>query len=285
MHRFDTVAILGVGLIGGSIGLSLAKRRLASRIIGVGRRTASLAQAKAHGCVTETTTSVADGVREAELVVVCTPVEQLATCIAEAGRHCPESCVITDAGSTKAAWIPQAEAALASRFGRQIPFVGSHPIAGSEKTGPESATAELFEDRTVVITPTSHSAPRATESVSSFWQSLGARVISMSPQDHDAALANTSHLPHLVAAALAAATPADQMHLTGPGWQDTTRIAAGDAELWRQILLTNRASTLLALADFEKVLAEYRAALESADGAKLAELLAEGKRRRDAVGS
>ena len=106
-------------------------------------------------------------------------------------------------------------------------------------------------------------------------------MVRMSPEAHDAALAFTSHVPHLVSAALALATPEDQLHLIGTGWLDTTRIAAGDAELWRQILLANRASTLLALADFERVLREYRAALQSADGAELARLLAEGKRRRD----
>lgn len=285
MQPFDSVAILGVGLIGGSIGLGLIKRRLARRVIGIGRREASLQKALTCGCVTETTTSVREGVEAADLVVVCTPVEQLAGCIAEAGRHCKDGCVLTDAGSTKASWIPEAEASLAARYGPRVPFVGSHPIAGSERTGPEAASGDLFEGRTVVVTPTAASREEATARVETFWQALGGRVVRMSPEAHDAALAFTSHVPHLVSAALALATPEDQLHLIGTGWLDTTRIAAGDAELWRQILLANRASTLLALADFERVLREYRAALQSADGAKLARLLAEGKRRRDAVGS
>jgi prephenate dehydrogenase len=285
MNRYDTVAIIGVGLIGGSIGLALLKRQISRHVIGIGRNSNSLNKALAGGCVTKATTDLRTGVKQAQLIVVCTPVDQIAAHVAEAGRHCPFGSPITDVGSTKAAWIPAAEAGLISRFGTQVPFVGSHPIAGSEKTGPEAASADMFESRTVVVTPTPASDPDSTAAIECFWQLLGARVVRMNPEEHDRSLAYTSHLPHLVAAALAHSTPPDELDLTGTGWQDTTRIAAGDAELWRQILLANRGGTLLALADFERVLVEYRSALESADGAKLAELLAEGKRRRDAVGS
>lgn len=285
MHRWDTVAIIGVGLIGGSIGLALAERKLARRIVGIGRRKQSLEKALARGCVTEITTSIAKGVKRADLVVVCTPVEMIAQHVAEAGRHCPEGSLITDAGSTKADWIVRAETSLAERFPGRLPFVGSHPIAGSEKNGPEAASADLFEGRVVVVTETDVTDHDVVDTIEEFWQSLGARVVRMSPEEHDAALARTSHLPHLVASALAAATPEEHLHLTGTGWQDATRIAAGDVDLWRQIFLANKASTLKALADFETVLSDYRAALEAADGAILAELLAEGKRRRDAVGN
>jgi prephenate dehydrogenase len=285
MQRWDTVAIIGVGLIGGSIGLALAERKLARRIIGIGRRRSSLVKALARGCVSEITTSIARGVKQVRLTVICTPVELIAEHVAEVGRHCPEGSLITDAGSTKAEWIEKAETSLAMRFNGRLPFVGSHPIAGSEKTGPAAARADLFEGRTVVVTETDVTDHRAVDRIEAFWQSLGARVVRMSPQAHDATLARTSHLPHLVASALAAATPESHLPLTGTGWQDTTRVAAGNVDLWRQIFLTNNASTLKALDDFETVLARYRAALESADGAILAELLAEGKRRRDAVGS
>jgi prephenate dehydrogenase len=283
MPRFDTVAIIGVGLIGGSIGLALRKRRLARNVVGIGRRKASLARAQRLGCVTQTTTSIARGVKDAELIVVCTPVELIAGQVAEAARHCPEPCLITDAGSTKASVVEQVQVALDGREARL--FVGSHPIAGSEKTGPEAAQADLFEERVVVMTPTAASPPPAVDSLQQFWESLGARVVRMSPEDHDAALARTSHLPHLVASALAAATPQDVLPLTAGGWQDTTRIAASDPELWRQIFLANQSHTLKALADFETVLLRLRAAVEQADAERLSALLAEGKRRRDAVGS
>jgi prephenate dehydrogenase len=285
MRTWETVAIIGVGLIGGSIGLALRKRKLARRVVGIGRRAESLQAALDYGCVTHTTTSIAEGVQQAQIVVVCTPVESVAGTVAEAAGHCPPGCVITDAGSTKAQLVARAEKLLADRLPGRMPFVGSHPLAGSEKNGPQAATADLLMGRVVIVTASAISDREVVAAIEAFWQSLGARVVRMSPQDHDAALARTSHLPHLVASALSAATPADLLPLTATGWQDTTRIAAGDAELWRQIFLANREATLKALADFETVLAGFRAALEAADGAKLADLLAEGKRRRDAVGS
>lgn len=285
MQRFENVAILGVGLIGGSIGLALRKRGLAKRIVGVGRRQASLDRALACGCIMEATTSIEQGVRAAELAVICTPVDLITNSVAEVGRYCSDQCVITDAGSTKSEWIGQAEKSLAERFKSGLPFVGSHPIAGSERSGPEAANADLFVGRVTVVTPTAASNPTATTTIGQFWESLGSRVIQLSPEAHDEGLAYSSHLPHLVAAALAAATPQNALALTGTGWQDTTRIAGGDAELWRQILLSNRSCTLKALADFERVLTGYRAALESADGAALTSLLEEGKSRRDALGS
>jgi prephenate dehydrogenase len=288
MKRWNTVAIVGVGLIGGSIGLALRKRKLAKEVVGIGRRRSSLAKALARGCVTKTSTSISRGVAGAEIVVICTPVELVAQQAAEAAACGGENMVITDAGSTKAAIVSAAESALLalenSASGGPA-FVGSHPLAGSEKTGCEAARADLLENRLVIVTPTAQTSRAATATVSEFWKSLGARVVAMSPEQHDATLARTSHLPHFIASALAAATPEDVLPLTATGWGDTTRIAAGDVELWRQILLANAAHTLSALDDFERVLARLRSALKSGDGLQLAELLAEGKRRRDAVGS
>jgi len=285
MRRWDTVAIIGVGLIGGSIGLVLRKRKLARQVIGIGRRRSSLSKALASGCATKTTTSIARGVADADLIVVCTPVEQIPEHVSVAASHCPPGSLITDAGSTKAEVVAKVEAALSERLPESLRFVGSHPIAGSEKRGAEAARAELFEGRVVVVTPTRRTDAEAVDSIEAFWKSLGARVVRMSPEEHDAALAATSHLSHLAASALAAATAEELLPLTGTGWQDTTRVAAGDPELWRQILLANRGHTLKALAAFETVLARFRAALHDADGSLLALLLAEGKRRRDAVGS
>jgi prephenate dehydrogenase len=285
MRTWNTVAIVGVGLIGGSIGMALRARQLARRVIGVGRRASSLAAAMQCGCVTEITTSLAEAAGQADLIVVCTPVEVVAEHVVAALRHCRTEAIVTDAGSTKAAIVAAVERALRDDRGCRLPFVGSHPLAGSEKSGPEAASADLFEGRVAIVTPTAASDPRATDTWTDFWQSLGARVIRMRPEDHDAALARTSHLPHLLASVLAAATPEELLPLTATGWQDTTRIAAGDVALWRQIFLANRGPTLKALADFETVLLRFRAALEAADGGLLAELLAEGKRRRDAVGS
>lgn len=282
MQTWNNVAIIGVGLIGGSIGLALQHRKLARTVIGIGRRETSLKAALARGCVTEIVTDVAAGVRNADLVIVCTPVDSIAHFVQQAAQHCATNCLLTDAGSTKEQIVTTIEATNIKQ-----PFVGSHPIAGSEKNGAEAATADLFDNRVTVITPTNNSKSTALASVRNLWQSFGSRVIEMSPTDHDAILARTSHLPHLIASALAASTSADEqtLALIGPGWSDTTRIAAGDPDLWREIFLANRGATLKALADFETVLKTWRDALHSANGPLLTDLLKEGKRRRDALGS
>lgn len=285
MPRWDTVAIIGVGLIGGSIGLALRKRKLAKTIVGIGRRRGSLAKALDRGCVTSKTTSIASGVAKAQLVIVCTPVEHVAEHVAEAARHCPAGTIITDVGSTKQQIVREADAAIKKLGKADVTFVGSHPIAGSERAGCEAARADLFDRRIVIVTPTPQTKPEAVAAVGQFWQKLGADVLPMTPDDHDAVLARISHLPHLIASTLAVATPSGLLPLTGGGWRDTTRVAAGDAELWRQILLMNAAHTLSALDDFEKVLSWIRSALQSGNGDELAKLLAEGKRRRDTVGS
>jgi prephenate dehydrogenase len=287
MRTWNTVAIIGVGLIGGSIGLALRQRKLAQTIVGIGRRRESLEKALSRGCITQISTAIAEGVQQADLVIVCTPVESIAQHIAEAAAAAPAGCIITDAGSTKAQLVADAEKALAAKFPGKLPFVGSHPIAGSEMNGPEAAQVDLFEARIAVMTPTDRTEPDAASAIEEFWQSLGADVIKMDPAAHDAIVARTSHLPHLIAAALAAITPNDGQcqPLIGNGWTDTTRIASGDPELWRQILLANRGPTLNALADFETVLRTWRHALESGNGQLLTQLLKEGKSRRDAVGS
>lgn len=281
MRHWDTVAIVGVGLIGGSIGLALRRRKLARNVVGIGRRKSSLSKALQVGAVSRTTTSMSRGVVDAELTIVCTPVGKIVQHVREVAESCPKQALVTDAGSTKASIV----SALGGDLPRGVRFLGSHPLAGSEKTGPENARDDLFENRLVVITPTRSSKTADIDRLTQFWTCLGAEVICKTPQAHDAAVAVTSHLPHLVAAAMAAAVPAGDLPLTGSGWLDTTRIASGDVQLWRQILTDNRAHTLKALGKFEKVLASFRAALEENDSAQVARLLQRGKERRDAVGS
>ena len=255
---WKTVTIIGVGLIGGSIGLALRERKLAERVIGVGRRAATLRKAKQLGIVNATTLRLEDGVAEADLVVVATPIAQIVDQVCAAAQACRPETLITDAGSTKAT--------IVARLNGQIPdsirFVGSHPLAGSEKSGPEAATADLFEGRVVVVTPSRTTHNGAAEDAADFWSALGATVFLMSPEEHDAALASTSHLPHLLASLLAGATPRADLPLTATGWQDTTRIAAGDPELWTQIFLDNKRNVLKSLALFEKTMQRAKAAIE-----------------------
>jgi prephenate dehydrogenase len=296
MKKWDVVAIVGVGLIGGSIGIDLLRGRLAHEVVGIGRRAASLRAARRKGAVTRTTLDLARGVANADLVVVCTPVGRIVDDVLAVAAACPQGALITDVGSTKFEIVT----ALEKKLPPTVWFVGSHPLAGGEQAGAAAAMQGLFRDRVVVITPSAAESPtNATETVEAetrrteavtrairgFWKSLGARVVCMSAEEHDRKLAASSHLPHLAASALAAATPADCLPLASSGFADTTRVASGDPSLWRQILLSNRGNVLTALTRFEGVLAALRQALEAKDTAEVERTLTEAKRNRDALGS
>ncbi len=279
--KLDTVAIIGVGLIGGSIGLALRQRALARTVVGIGRTASRLRVAEEIGAVSRVTTDVRQGVADAELIVVCTPVGHIVDHVQQVSRACQADALITDAGSTKGGICR----ALAIGLAGGGVFVGSHPLTGGEKSGPEFADPNLFEGCVTVVTPTEPTPEPRVEAVESFWRSLGSRVLRMSPDEHDRAVAEISHLPHLLASALAAAANPQDLILAAGGWRDTTRVAAGDVELWRQIFCENRRHILQSLDKFEKVLSAFRQALEGNDPAELARLLQLGKSNRDSVAS
>jgi prephenate dehydrogenase len=286
MKSYRCVVIIGVGLVGGSIGLALRKRGIATKVIGVGSRAATLEAAKKLGAISEIAADLKTAVAEAELVVVCAPVADIVELVRQAAHFCRPGTLITDAGSTKAQIVAELDKAVEEpAWGREVHFLGSHPLAGNEKKGPQHASADLFAGRTVVITPTPRTRKEDQAALSEFWASLGANVVPMSADEHDRTLAATSHLPHLVAAAIAGATPERYVTLTASGWQGTTRIAAGDPLLWRQIMLANRTNLLASLDRFATLLADWRAALDAGDAVELERLLTEAKRIRDAVGS
>lgn len=282
MANHGVVAIIGPGLIGGSIGLGLRANGLAERSIGVTRSDASTKRALTAGVVDVATTDLAAACAEADLIVVCTPVSGVPAACQQAAAAARPGTVITDGGSTKKRLVEAVEQAL---DGSPVRFVGSHPLAGDHRSGPESARADLLAGRVVVVTPTRHTDPDALEVVKRLWAGLGARVESMSPAEHDAALAKTSHAPHVIAAALAAATPEELLGLTGGGWRDTTRVAAGGAGLWRDILLDNPQATLQALEAFTEQLGRLQQAIADNDRDAIYRHLEEGKLRRDALGS
>jgi prephenate dehydrogenase len=284
MKIWNSLTIVGVGLIGGSVGLAARARGVARRVIGAGSRESTLASALKLGAIDQAIADPTAAVADAELVVVCAPVDAIVPCVQTIAPHCPAGALITDAGSTKAQIVTALDRA-AARWSREVRFIGSHPLAGNEKQGPAHASADLFAGRVVVITPGASSRTDDVRRVSEFWESLGANVVQLSAEQHDQALAATSHLPHLVAAAIAASTPEEYVTLTASGWQDTTRIAAGDPALWRQIMLSNRPQLLAAVDRFAAQLAQWREALAAPDAAAVERLLAEAKRVRDAVGS
>lgn len=278
--RIDTLTIVGVGLIGGSVGLAAKSRGAARRVIGVGRSAEFLELAVAHGAIDVGTTDLREGVRDADLTVVCTPVDQIAAVVIEAASYCRPDAVLTDAGSTKGTVVRD----LAGRLPARVAFVGSHPLAGSEKSGVEHAQADLFSHKMVVVTPTADTPPAAVERVEGFWRAIGARVERMTPDDHDRAVAFTSHLPHAVAAAAAGVLPPHWLPLAASGFRDTTRVAAGDPELWDAIIRSNKTAVLAAAAKFADRFDEFRRLLAAGDGPGLVRFLDEGKQVRDALG-
>jgi len=280
--HWPVVTIVGVGLIGGSVGLALRDRKLAGRVIGVGRSAASLAEAKRLGAVTETTADLAQAVASADVVVVTTGVAAIPGMLDAADAAVRPGTLLTDAGSTKASIVAAWEKRRRTRRGR---FVGAHPIAGSHRRGPAAASADLFTGRVTVVTPGRATPAADVEETGAFWAALGATVFTMSPAEHDRLLAATSHAPHLLAAALASATPAEARQFTAGGWRDTTRIAAGDPDLWADILLDNAAAVAKALSRIAGATEKMLTALEKGDRRKLVSLLHAAKEVRDAVGS
>jgi prephenate dehydrogenase len=280
MHsRWSRVAILGVGLIGGSIGRALLERRLAKEVVGIGRRQQSLDEALRGGCVTRVTTDPAAGVADADVVVLATGVAAIPPLLDEVDAAVRPGTLLTDAGSTKTRIV----AAWQRRRTRRARFVGAHPIAGSHRRGPGAADADLFEGRVTVLTPGRSTPDEDVEAVGGFWASLGSTVFVTTPREHDRILAATSHAPHVMAAAVAASLRPGERPFTAGGWRDTTRIAAGDPGLWADILLDNAPEVARALARVAARATELLEAIEADDRNRLVRLLARAKEARDAV--
>ncbi len=276
--RWNTVAIYGVGLIGGSIGMALRKRELADRVVGIGRNAERLQRAVDLGAIHEFVTDPSQSPTP-DLVVLCAPVQLLVEHCQAIASHFPDA-LITDAGSTKEKVVADVEATVPN-----AKFVGSHPLAGSDKSGAEYGNADLYHDRLVILTPTSSTLKTNTAHVEQFWESLGAKTVTMDPKLHDQALAITSHVPHIIASSLAATTPEEHLDLIAGGWRDTTRIAAADVELWTQILQENSQNVLESLQQVRSNIQEFETALAENNRDTLTRLLAAGKQRRDALGS
>ena len=282
MPAYRTVAIVGVGLIGGSIGLGLRQRGMAEKVVGIGRRQSSLDRALACKAIDQATTDFQTGVAEAEIVVIATPVASVADDCARATAAVAPGAWVTDVGSTKEAIcsaIEQNQTAQPTRF------IGSHPLAGNHRCGPEHAQADLLEGKTVVVTPTNTTPRDLVDRATKFWQALGAQVHEMSPQQHDQALAATSHLPHLLASALAYCTPEQWLPLTATGWADTTRVAAADPQLWTEIFTQNRQAVSSSLTHLIEQLKQLHSDMEQENWPQIHETLLQAKRIRDALGN
>ena len=262
------VTIFGVGLIGGSFALALKQAGAVSRVTGVGRRAQTLQRALELGIIDEATTDIESAVKDADLILIATPVAQTAALLAAIRPHLQSGTVVTDAGSTKSDVVAAARAALGEKIHQ---FVPGHPIAGREQNGPEAAMADLYVGKKVVLTALPENAPATIKRVAKAWQQCGAVVHHLSAEEHDAVFAAVSHLPHLLAYALVNDI-ASKPHATllfqyaASGFRDFTRIAGSSPEMWRDISLANKTALLAELDSYTAQLTQLRALLINEDG-------------------
>lgn len=278
------LAIVGVGLLGGSVAKAVRARGAAREIVGVGRDLTRLQPAVADGAVDRITTNLAEGVRGADVVILGATVLANDALLPAVWAAVPPGACITDVGSTKRSIVREAERLAAERG--DVHFVGSHPMAGAEKSGYAVARADLFERATVVVTPTKQGAEAATDTVTGLWRTLGARVVVWDAEAHDRGVAAISHLPHVVAWALVDAVDRYEpaaLDIVAGGFRDTTRIAAADPTVWREILLANRDEVAVSLGAFREALADLERLITVADPAALETYLARVKALRLAV--
>ncbi|MCU0858698.1 MAG: prephenate dehydrogenase/arogenate dehydrogenase family protein [Pontiellaceae bacterium] len=272
----QTISILGSGLMGSSLGLALKKRGMPVRVHVYARREETRAAALELGVADAVFADPADAVKDAGLAVLCVPVLTIPMLAKACLPGLKAGAVLTDVGSTKAELVRQIEKILS---GTGAVFVGSHPICGSEQQGIEAGDADLYDGAVTVVTPQPGSPQEAVGKVSSLWKSVGSAVSVMPPEEHDRILAATSHLPHVVAAALALSA-GDNGLFCGSGFRDTTRIADGSPEVWSDIVRTNAPALKAALGTFREKLDELSVLIEKEDGEKLAQWFAAARARR-----
>lgn len=275
------LAIVGVGLLGGSVAKAARLGGLARRVVGIGRDAGRLQPALDDGTLDLAVTDLDAGVREADFILLAAPVLTIEGLLERVWRAAPDGALITDVGSTKRNIVRAAERLAATR---SLAFVGSHPLAGSEQAGYHVARADLFRGATVVVTPTEATELAALKNTTEFWEALGARVSSLDPETHDRTVAAISHLPHLIACALvdgAARVEPSALELAARGFRDTTRIAAGDPDMWTEIFLANRDALSASVEAFREALADLQRAIDAGQADALRTVLARIKATRE----
>jgi len=281
--KIGKLVVIGTGLIGGSFALALKRARAVKRVTGVGRTRRNLADALKLKIIDEASQDPARAVRDADLVLLATPVGQMPAVMTALAPQLPAHAVITDGGSTKRDVIECARRFLGAHFPR---FVPGHPIAGTEKSGATAAFPELFRDRNVILTPQRETAVSATRLVQRAWEACGARVVKLDAGEHDSILAGVSHLPHVISFALVnmlarGRNPGRLFGLSAGGLRDTVRIAGSSPEMWADICVANRDALLAALEDYENELEGMRAAIEGADAAELKRMFSAARSARE----
>jgi prephenate dehydrogenase len=277
------LAIIGVGLIGGSFALALKQAKAVSRVVGVGRDPANLRLALERGAIDSIGSDAAAAARDSDLILVATPVAQFPKILGAIAPDLDAGTVVTDAGSTKRDVVAAARKALGKKISQ---FVPAHPIAGAEKSGVAAASAELFRGKRVVLTPLAENPAGTISKIEQAWSACGARITRMDADEHDAVLAAVSHLPHLLAFALVhdvarRDNSAQLFSFAAGGFRDFTRIASSHPEMWRDICIANRDRLLDELQSYSNELGAVRKLLAAGDGAGLEKLFASARAARN----
>ncbi len=276
---FEIIAVAGVGLIGGSIGLAAKKRGLASRVIGIGRSAERLNRAVELGAIDEYSTDFETGAANADLVVVCVPVMKVVPIIQQISRSLKPGCIVTDVGSTKSLIVRGALKVLKP----DNPFIGGHPMAGSEEAGVESAEADLFANAPYVLTRHEGINEGAFYKMKDFTAALGSNIYVMTPEEHDRRAAIISHVPHLFASVLMLAADESALELAAGSFRDATRVAASLPEIWSDICESNSEAIIYALGNIIERLETVRASLAKGDLDTIRRLFQDAKVARDAL--
>lgn len=281
--QFRKITIIGVGLLGGSIGLAVRQRKLAREVAGYVRRQASLKDCEKAGAVDYATTDLLAAVSNADLVVLCTPLAQMRALTEQFLPALKRGAIVTDVGSVKAGVVREV-GSIVQKAGAH--FVGSHPMAGGEKMGVLASRADLYANAVCVVTPGKNNNANAMRQVEKFWQSLGAHTLRLDAAQHDVLVSRSSHLPHVAAATLVNLVldsngPKNQAGLCATGFRDTTRVASGSPEMWRDIALVNRKNLARSLDTFVAELKNFQAALKRNDAKAVEKFFATAKQRRD----
>ena len=276
---FKRITIIGLGLIGGSLGLAIKKQRLAKEVIGVSRRRSTVVRALSMGVADRVTLDAAKAVQGADLVILCTPVLKIIDIARDISGSLEKGAIVTDAGSTKKEIVKHIESVLSDK----VRFVGSHPLAGSEKSGVIYSDGNLFDNSYCLVTRSTGTEKNALEKVKKFWRKIGMKVEVVSPDKHDIVISKLSHLPHASSVALSNACSKAELRFAAGGFKDATRISSGSPELWKDIFLTNRKNIIRDISELERELSKIKSALKKNSGRGLMKLLEKAKAVRDSV--
>ncbi len=276
MRDLKQITVIGMGLLGGSITLTVQRSFNGVKTVGYAHRKSTCQKARELGVAHEITNNLADSVKNADLVILATPIFTFEDIFKKISDHLPEGCIVTDVGSTKTFPVKWAEKTLA----KNVHFIGSHPIAGSEQRGVEYARDDLFFRANCILTPGKNSEQDTISTLENFWGKLGCYIKKMTPEEHDEIFGAISHVPHIVAASLTNASDKDAMKFSGKGFIDTSRIASGPANVWADILLTNTINCTKGIDKVVKELNKLKEAINKSDRKKVEELLNNARKKR-----